>query len=149
GAGTVVTGTLTGGALGLEDEVVVEPGHRRARVRGIESHHAGLGRVGPGARVALNLSGIDRADVQRGDAVVLPGQWATVRAVDVELHTRPGHELPRRGAVHAHVGSGEHVAHLRTLESDGRYARLWLPVALPLAPGDRLVLRSSGRHATV
>lgn len=149
GAGTVVTGTLTGGALALDDEVVIEPGHRRARVRGIESHHAGSARVGPGARVALNLSGVDRADVQRGDAIVLPEQWATVRVVDVALRTRPGHELPRRGAVHAHAGSGEHVARLRTLDADGWHARLWLPAALPLAPGDRLVLRSSGRQATV
>ena len=55
GSGTVVTGTLTGGPLRREDEVVVEPGGRRARIRGIQSRGVRLDEVGPGARVALNL----------------------------------------------------------------------------------------------
>ena len=50
GAGTVVTGTLGGGTLAVDDDVVIEPGGRHARVRGIESHHERLDRVGPGAR---------------------------------------------------------------------------------------------------
>ena len=63
GAGTVVTGTLTGGALARDDEVAIEPGGRRARVRRIESHHEQLDRAAPGSRVALNLAGVDHTDI--------------------------------------------------------------------------------------
>jgi selenocysteine-specific elongation factor len=149
GAGTVVTGTSTGGMLRRDDEVVIEPGARRARVRRIESHHAQLDAVGPGARVALNLAGVDHQDVQRGDAVVLPGQWAVVDAVDVTLRALPDHVFARRCAVDVHVGSGEQRGRLRLLDDAGTYARVRLSRPLPLAPGDRLVLRSSGAQATV
>jgi selenocysteine-specific elongation factor len=147
GSGTIVTGTLTGGALGRDDEVVVEPGARRARVRGIESHHEKLDRVDPGARVALNLAGVDHHDLRRGDAVVLPDQWAVVDTVDVALRPLPGHAFPKRGVVDAHVGSGEQRARFRLL--DAHHARVSFATPLPLAPGDRMVLRSSGRQATV
>jgi selenocysteine-specific elongation factor len=147
GAGTIVTGTLTGGVLGRDDEVVVEPGGKRARVRSIESHHEKLDRVEPGARVALNLAGVDHNDLHRGDAVVLPDQWAVVATIDVALRTLPGHTFPKRGVVDAHVGSGEQRARFRLLDAD--HARVSFTTPLPLAPGDRLVLRSSGRQATV
>jgi len=149
GAGTIVTGTSTGGTLRRDDEVLIEPGSRRARVRRIESQHAQMDAVGPGARVALNLAGIDHHDVQRGDAVVLPGQWAVVDVVDAALRALPGHTFARRGAVDVHVGSGEQRGALRVLDDDGGYARVRLSRPLPLAPGDRLVLRSSGAQATV
>jgi selenocysteine-specific elongation factor len=149
GAGTVVTGTSTGGTLRRDDEVLVEPGGRRARVRRIESHHSQLDAVGPGARVALNLAGVDHHDVQRGDAVVIPGQWAIVDAVDVALRALPGHAFARRGMVDVHVGSGEQRGALRLLDEDGAYARVRLSRPLPLAPGDRMVLRSSGAQTTV
>jgi selenocysteine-specific elongation factor len=153
GSGTVVTGTLTGGALSVDQEVVVEPGTRAARVRRIESHGAQLDRVGPGTRVALNLAGIEHDAVRRGDAVVLPGQWATPKTVDVVVRAAADHEFPRRGPVDAHVGSGEHDATLRLIDGDvgaagDAFGRLQLPVGLPLVPGDRLVLRSSARRAT-
>jgi len=147
GAGTIVTGTLTGGALARDDDVIVEPGGKRARVRGIESHHAKLDRVEPGARVALNLAGVDHHEVHRGDAVVLPDQWAVVDTIDVALRTLPEHVFPKRGLVDAHVGSGEQRARFRLL--DAEHARVSFPAPLPLAPGDRVVLRSSGQQATV
>jgi selenocysteine-specific elongation factor len=150
GAGTVVTGTLTGGALARDQEVMIEPGDRRAiRIRGIESRHVELDHARPGTRVALNLTGVDHTAIERGVAVVAPDQWAVVETVDVALRVLPGRSLPKRGTVHAHAGSGDQVARLRLLDGDGRYARLRLSTALPLAPGDRLVLRSSGAQATV
>jgi selenocysteine-specific elongation factor len=149
GAGTVVTGTLTGGTLARDDEVALEPGDRRARVRRIESHHEQLDRVSPGSRVALNLAGVDHTDLERGVAVVTPGQWAVVDTVDVRLRVLPGLSLPKRATVHAHAGSGEQLARLRLLDDDGRFGRLTLTTPLPLTPGDRLVLRSSGAQATV
>ena len=72
-----------------------------------------------------------------------------VDVVDVALRALPGHEFARRGMVDVHVGSGEQRGALRMLDEDGGYARLRLSTPLPLAPGDRLVLRSSGAQATV
>ncbi len=149
GAGTVVTGTLGGGALAVDDDVLIEPGHRRARIRGIESHHVRFDRIGPGARVALNLAGVEHTAVARGDAVVLPDQWNAVAAFDGALTMVPGEAPLQRGFLRAHVGSGVVSVHARVL-TDNRFVRVRLRSgALPLAPGDRLVLRSTARGTTV
>jgi selenocysteine-specific elongation factor len=149
GAGTVVTGTLTDGAFSRGDEVVVEPGGRRARLRRIEAQHESLERVAPGGRVALNLAGIDHALVRRGMAVVSPGQWALVDTLDVALRIVPGEAVPAHVRVDAHVGTAEHLARLRRLDDHGHFARLRLASPLPLAPGDRFVLRSSAAQTTI
>jgi selenocysteine-specific elongation factor len=149
GAGTVVTGTLTGGTLGPDDEVDVGPRARRARIRAIETAHRRLGTAAPGTRVALNLAGIDHHAVQRGDAVVHPGQWQVTDVVDVALEPLAGARFRTRAALQCYVGSGEHAGRLRTLDGDRRFGRLRLDDAVPLAPGDRLVLRDSGRGDTI
>lgn len=149
GAGTVVTGTLTGGSLAVDDEVEVGRPGRRARVRGIETAHRRIERAAPGTRVALNLAGIDHDDVARGDAVVMPDAWHYPDVVDVALHRLPGVTLRRRAVLHCHVGSGEREGRLRVLDEDGRFGRLQLTGPVPIAPGDRLVLRDPGREATI
>jgi selenocysteine-specific elongation factor len=157
GAGAVVTGTLTGGSLGVGDAVVVGPAARPARVRGIQNHGRSVERIGAGYRVALNLSGVDHADLARGDAVVRPGQWRPTARFDATLQVLAGvdHEVSRRGAYLAYLGSGEHPVRLRVLGAEaigpgGEGAvRLHLATPLPLLPGDRYVLRESGRDETI
>jgi selenocysteine-specific elongation factor len=147
GAGTVVTGTLTGGSLALEDEL--RAGSHPVRVRGIETAGQQVGTVEPGARVALNLAGVDHGSLRRGDAVVRPDQWRTPTVVDVGVVPVPGEDVKRRGRLHAAVGSGEHRVWFRALDDRGQYARLRFDHGLPLAPGDRLVLRDAGRRRTL
>jgi selenocysteine-specific elongation factor len=157
GSGTVVTGTLTGGTLAAGDAVVVEPGGRPARIRSIQTLGHGVTSIGPGRRTALNLAGIGHDDIARGDAVVTPGRWATTTRVDAHLDVLASldHEVSRRGAYVAYVGSREVPARLRVLGSSavlpgaGAPVRLFLADALPLLPGDRFVLRESGRDETV
>ena len=157
GAGTVVTGTLAGGSLSVGDELVLVPAGLAVRVRALQTHQQDRAEVGPGHRVAVNLSGVSHDRVQRGDALVRPGQWTAATTLDCELQVLPGldHEVSRRGAYQAYIGSGEHPVRLRVLGADairvgGRgHVRLHLPVALPLLPGDRYVLRESGRAETV
>jgi selenocysteine-specific elongation factor len=157
GSGTVVTGTLTDGTFTVDDTVVVEPGARTARVRGIESAGERLDVVGPGTRVALNLAGIGRDEVARGDAVVAPGRWRATDRVDATLDVLAavGHDVARRGAYLAYIGAREVPVRMRVLGSDAvapgtsASVRLFLPVALPLLPGDRYVLRESGRDETI
>jgi len=157
GSGTVVTGTLTGGSFATGESVVVEPGHRSVRIRAIQSRKDSLERIGPGNRVALNLTGIDHDELTRGDAIVRPDQWHRSSTIDAELTVLPAltHEVGRRGAYVMHLGSGEWPVRLRVL---GRRAvppgetaaiRLHLPTSLPLLPGDRFVLRETGRIETV
>ena len=149
GAGTVVTGTLTDGALALDMDVVVEPGGHHARIRRIESNHERLESVAPGTRVACNLAGVSHTDVTRGAAVLTPGDWRPVALVDVALRAVGPGAFAKRERVHAHVGSGEHEAELRLLDPAGGLGRIRFATPLPIVPGDRVVLRSSGRRRTV
>jgi selenocysteine-specific elongation factor len=157
GAGTVVTGTLTGGRFRVDDELDVWPRGTRARVRGLQSLHQNRTKVSPGNRVAVNLSGVARDDIGRGDVLVAPGQWHITARVDASLQVLAsvGHVVSRRGAYAAYIGSGEHAVRVRILgpasikPGEAGLVRLHLPTALPLLPGDRYVLRESGRNETV
>jgi selenocysteine-specific elongation factor len=157
GSGTVVTGTLTDGTLSVDDTVVVEPGARSARIRGIQTLGTPVTTIGPGNRVALNVSGVAHDEVGRGDAIVTPGRWRPTDRFDARLDVLMtlDHEVSRRGAYLAYVGAREAPVRLRVLGADALApggsgpVRLFLPVALPLLPGDRFVLRESGRDETV
>jgi selenocysteine-specific elongation factor len=157
GAGTVVTGTMAGGTLPLDAEVLILPGRRRARIRHIESHHEELAEAGPGRRVALNLAGVDHTELARGSALVLADQWSVTSVADAALTALPDVKL-RQGWYKAYIGSGEHDVRLRLIggrepgagDGPGRlFGRLRLDVPLPLQPGDRIVLRDSGSQETV
>jgi selenocysteine-specific elongation factor len=157
GSGTVVTGTLAGGTLSVDDELTVEPGGVRVRVRALQNHQRAVASVGPGHRVAANVTGVAHGAVERGQALVRPGQWALTNTIDCTITVLAGldHDVSRRGAYQAYVGSGERPVSVRVL-GDAALApgasgliRLHLPVRLPLLPGDRFVLRESGRGETV
>ena len=157
GSGTVVTGTLTGGRLRVDDSPLVLPQGRAVRVRALQSLHEHRTEIGPGHRVAINMTGAGHRDVSRGDVVVHPDQWHATAAFDAELTVLEAleHAVSRRGAYVAYVGSGEHPVRLRVLGADaidpGRsgLVRVYLPQRLPLVSGDRFILRESGRMETV
>lgn len=158
GSGTVVTGTLTGGTVAVEERLAVVPGREVARVRSLQSHGQRLERATPGRRLAVNLVGVAHQDLHRGQALVRPDQWHHARVLDATLQVLSGldHDVTRRGAYVAHLGTGEHPVRLsllggRRLVEPGEtgLVRLRLPVALPLMPGDRYVLREMGRAETV
>jgi selenocysteine-specific elongation factor len=158
GSGTVVTGSLVGGTIAVGDQMVVEPQGVAVRVRGLQSNGNDLDVAAPGRRLAVNVSGIGHRDVARGAALVRPAQWHRATVVDASLDVLASidREVTRRGAYFAHLGSGEYPVRLRpvggerSIESGKSGAvRLWLPVALPLVPGDRYVLREAGRQQTV
>ena len=152
GSGTVVTGTLTGGGLSAGDQVVVGPAQRVARIRAIQTLNQGVDRIGPGHRVALNLVGVERGEVARGDAVVEPGRWRPTSRCDATLAVLGSvdHDVTRRGADAAYVGSGEHPVKVRVLAGStiapgtAGLVRLHLAQAVPLLPGDHYVLRETG-----
>jgi selenocysteine-specific elongation factor len=155
GAGTVVTGSLVHGSLAVGDDVVIEPQGTPARIRGIQRAGADVMTIGPGQRCALNLTGVGRDEIGRGDAVVSPGTWWRTTVLDARLTTMSSleHDVTSRGDWVLHVGTAEvrPRIRLRAPVSPGGLGllRAWLPHALPLAPGDRFVLRETGRDETV
>ena len=157
GSGTVVTGTLTGGLIRVDDELDALPAGRTVRIRALQSLHAERTKVGPGNRVAVNLTGMSHDELRRGDVLVAARQWHVTDRFDgrVEVLDALDHPVTRRGAHVAYIGSGEYPARVRVLgpaeiSPGARGAvRVYLPVALPLLPGDRFILRESGRGETL
>ncbi|MXW57369.1 MAG: selenocysteine-specific translation elongation factor [Acidimicrobiia bacterium] len=157
GAGTVVTGTLTGGQIRVDDELELRPRGAVVRVRALQSHHSQRTKIGPGNRVAVNLSGVSHQEVVRGDVLVRAGQWHMTNRFDASLTVLStlDHEVSRRGAHAIYVGACELPARMRILglealsPGEAGHVRLHLPQRLPLLPGDRFVLRESGRAETI
>jgi selenocysteine-specific elongation factor len=135
GAGTVVTGTLWSGSIAPGDELRVEPSGLRTRARSVQVHDLPVTVAEAGQRVAVNLPGIGRSQLRRGDALVAPGAYPVSWRLDVVLE-----ELePIPAAVTVHAGTSDVPARV---VREGRYAqrRLWDPFVA--APADRLVLRT-------
>jgi len=157
GSGTIVTGTLVGGEVVSDSTMHVAPLDRDVRIRSIQTAGSTVERIGPGNRVALNLSGTDHHELTRGDAVIETDRWHLTDRIDASLDVLASldHEVSRRGAFVAYFGSGEHPVKLRVLGSESLApgttgaVRLFLPAELPLLPGDRYILREWGRDETV
>ena len=157
GAGTVVTGTLSGGELTVGEEVVLLPSGERTRIRSLQTHRRNVEIAQPVSRVAANLAGVPQKGADRGDVLVHPGQWRPTSTLDVRLRTIRSvtHPLTSRGSYKVHVGSAERDARLRlhgaiSIEpGDEGFARLRLSSPVVVDFGDRFVLRESGRRATV
>jgi selenocysteine-specific elongation factor len=142
GAGTVVTGTLWSGVAERGAYVTVLPAGREARIRGVEVHDTAVERAAAGQRVALNLAGVARDEVARGDVIVSPAHdvRSTFR-VDVALKWATPDSRPGSGArVGVHHGTRESAA--RLVELGGRFFQLRLEEPIVPARGDRLVIRS-------
>ena len=156
GSGTVVTGTLTGGRIRVEDELLLLPQRTSVRVRAMQSLHAQRTKVGPGNRTAINLSGISHDQLSRGDALVKADEWFETTVFDGALTVLDSldHEVSRRGAHLLYMGAGEHAVRIRILgpaiaPGQSGNIRVYLPHPLPLLPGDRFVLREAGRSETI
>ncbi|AKS35384.1 selenocysteine-specific translation elongation factor [Mycolicibacterium goodii] len=138
GAGTVVTGTLAAGTIRVGDQL--EHNGRLLTVRGLQSLGRDRNAVSAVARVAVNLRGVDRESVRRGDAIRTPGAWLDTSEIDVAL--RSAGKLHQRLTLH--IGSAAVPVHVRPLGDVG--ARLRLTRALPLRVGDIGLLRDPGAH---
>jgi selenocysteine-specific elongation factor len=157
GFGTVVTGTLTGGALRVGDEVAIQPGGARARIRGLQVHKETVDRAAPGSRVAVNLSGVDRQDVQRGDVLAAPGLLRGTTLVDVRFRHLgdAGRPLEHNAEVKFFSGAAETLAHVRLIGDrqllPGTDGWLQLRLAGPVAldKGDRFILRYPSPPQTI
>ena len=142
GVGTVVTGTLTAGTVRVGDEVFLAG--RSTVVRSLETLGERVESVGPVARVAMALRGVDRADVPRGTPVHNERNPLRSSVIDVRAETgRPWDDSSEHVSIH--VGTANVPARVRPL--GGRFARLTLAAPLEVQLGDRLLVRddSAGR----
>ena len=157
GHGAVVTGTLVSGSLALQDEVELYPSGARARIRGLQVHGTPVERANAGERTAVNLAGIDSADVCRGMTLAAPGLFQATRQVDCAFDLlASAHPLKHRAPVHFHAGTAEVEAQARLIDSldpvrPGTPAnvRFLLREPLLLLPGDRFIVRMFSPVVTI
>jgi selenocysteine-specific elongation factor len=144
GFGTVVTGTLTRGTLRSDDEaldLVVLPAGRRVKVRGLQVHGATQQVAEAGRRVAVNLGGVDVADVNRGDTLTAAGAFDVTRRFDAIVELLPDAKPLRHGArVRFHHGTAELLARV-ALATEYTEHMEFSPGLVELAPGKRAFAR--------
>jgi len=157
GFGTVVTGTLTAGTLAADERVEVYPKRAEAKIRGLQAHGHPVSSARAGQRTAINLQGVERAAVTRGDVVGLPGTLVPSTLVDGTLELLPDAPRPvkTRTRVRFHVGTSEIMARVLLLDrvelapGDTAFARFRLEAPLVARPGDRFVVRSYSPILTI
>ncbi len=157
GFGTVVTGTLVDGHLEVGQEVEILPRGLRARIRGLQTHKTRIQRAVPGSRVAINLTGVSKQDLARGDLVTTPGWLRPTTLTDVRLDLLRDAPFPLKhnAFVKFFCGSAETVARVRLLGTEtlapgeSGWVQLELDDPLPLVRGDRFIIRIPSPAVTV
>lgn len=157
GHGTVVTGTLKEGKLALDTSVQLYPGSRVARVRSLQVHGQPVPEAEAGQRTAVNLAGVDVAEVHRGQVAAPEGVFEAVSVFDARLTLlESANPIRDRAKVHFHTGTMETTAEVRVLDERRRIepgASAWVRLALDhptlVLPGDRFILRSFSPVITI
>ena len=156
GFGTVVTGTLLSGRLTHDDELVLQPSGRVVKVRGLHVHGKSQGEAVAGQRVAVNLSGVEVADITRGETLTSTDAVTVTRHADVQIELLPTARQLKHGArVRFHQGTRELVGRIvlpdATHLEPGASAcvRIYLDAPAALVRGDRFILRAYSPLATI
>ncbi len=153
GAGTVVTGTMWSGSAAKDDPVEIYPERIEGRVRGVQVHSASVERAHAGQRVAMNVAGIERDQISRGDIIAAPGTLTVTDRFDARFTYLglPGDERPFETGSRVHVNHGTREVLARVLLMDGvsslavgQSALAQVRLEEPIAPryDDRFIVRS-------
>ncbi len=161
GRGTIITGTVHAGSLSVGDTIRVLPSSRTAkaltaRVRGLHAFNQKAERCEAGERVALNLVGVERSDIHRGDWIVAESLTHRTDRLSVTVTLLPdARPLKHWSSVHVHAGAAHTLARIALLEGDelqpgkAMLGELALDVPLHLCHGDRIVLRDASARQTL
>lgn len=157
GFGTVVTGTLHNGRISAGQEVQIIPGGRSVRIRSLQTHRKPVEEADPGSRIAANLSGVSRDEIERGDVLALPGTIRTVQRVDVRLRvlSDAAFALPHGSTVTVHIGAAERQAVLTILDGSeiepgaSGWAQLRFSEPVAALRGQRFIVRLPSPARTV
>ena len=157
GFGSIVTGTLLDGSLQVGDEIELLPEEKSGRIRGLQNHSQDMKKIGPGNRVAVNISGIENKEIKRGDTLTHPGDYQQTRRLDVSFKFLPGIDKPLKHDLETKLflGADETRARVRLLGVEqlkpGENALLQLEVDDPVVAvrGDRYILRRPSPSETL
>jgi selenocysteine-specific elongation factor len=157
GFGTVVTGTLISGRVKLEDELVIVPAGRTVRVRGVQVHGSRQAVAVAGQRTALNLGGIDVAEVPRGHTLASADSLTVTRRIDGLIDLLPSAKPLKHGTrVRFHQGTREALGRVSIAGQASEIApgttgavRLRLEAPAAVTRGDRFILRAYSPQATI
>ncbi|MFZ0314320.1 MAG: selenocysteine-specific translation elongation factor [Candidatus Korobacteraceae bacterium] len=156
GFGTVVTGTLISGTVHKDEEIQLHPSGKKLRVRGVQVHGAASAHAIAGQRTALNLAGVETAEMARGMMLTPPQMFRPARRVSVALDLlRTAKPLRDRARVHFHAFTAESIAEVSLLDAkqlqpgESGLAVLKLDEPLLLLPGDRFIVRQFSPVITI
>ncbi|HEV8428123.1 MAG TPA: selenocysteine-specific translation elongation factor [Pyrinomonadaceae bacterium] len=158
GFGTVVTGTLISGKITEGEELELLPAKTSVRVRGLQVHNKSVREAHAGQRTAVNLAGVDTAQIERGMVLAPVGRLRPTQIVDVVIDALPGASRPvrSRSRVRFHAGAAEVLGRVRVLEGvqqiapgSSGLAQLRLEAPVVAVHGDRFILRSYSPAETI
>ncbi len=149
GFGTVVTGTLIEGGIQVGDTAEILPKGIKSKVRSLQVHGKDVSSAGAGQRVAINLAGVKKDEIERGDVVAKPGSIRTSMMLDVRLDVLPNSKrnIKNESVLHLYHGARVMLAKAILLDRDSLgsgesgYAQLRLTEPIAAKSGDRFVLR--------
>jgi selenocysteine-specific elongation factor len=157
GFGAVVTGTSISGRIRVGDDITIYPEQIGGKIRGLQVHTETVPEVGAGRRTAINIQGLDKERIRRGDVVATPGclQPSYVMDADFIYLASNKKNLKHRARVRVHLGTAEIAGRVSLLEVDeltpGSQANVQLLLEEPAGvwPGDRYVVRSYSPITTI
>ena len=158
GFGAVVTGTLISGQLSEGDELELLPAALRTRARGLQVHSQSVKKASAGQRTAVNLGGVDVAEIQRGMVLAPIGRIRPTQVLDVQLEVLPDatRAIRSRMRVRLHIHAAEILGRIRVLSEAGTiepgtngFAQLRLEVPVVAVAGERFVLRTYSPSQTI
>lgn len=149
GFGTVVTGTLIDGACSLNDEIYVCPGFIKAKIRGIQVHGKDVPEAYAGQRTAINIAGIKKEDIRRGDVIAAEHAVCITNMLDVSMSVFESSDraVMNNSRVHIYIGSKEALCKVILLDRDELgagercYAQLRLEEPVAVRRGDKFIIR--------
>ncbi len=150
GFGTVVTGTAHSGSVSVDDTVEVLPKGIRTKVRGLQSHGKDIQKALAGQRVAMNLQGVAKEDIDRGDVVSIPDKLKTTYFIDADLEmlkNAPISRLKNRSLVHFHTGTTELTGRIIMYDKDElkpgdrAFCQIRFKEPVTVMAGDRYIIR--------
>jgi selenocysteine-specific elongation factor len=157
GFGTVITGTIVSDHIKIGEEIEILPEAITARIRGIQVHNQPVDAAWSGQRTAINLQGIEKSTIERGNVLVRPKTVWTSKRLDVffEFLASNSKSLKNRALVRLHTGTSEIIARIVLLDKDElapgqkAFAQLVLESADVIVASDRFVLRSYSPVTTI
>jgi selenocysteine-specific elongation factor len=157
GQGTIIAGTVFAGRANVGDTLLLAPKGTPVRVRSIHAQNRAAQSARAGERCALNLAGIEKDAIARGDWIVDPRLTMIAGRIDTQLVLLPdaGTTLRHWAPLHVHLGTTHQVAHVALLESDmlapGDTARAQLVFERPVCalPGERFIVRNAQANRTI